>query len=87
MPIRSRGSGSENLIRKGHAMQTGRDAINHLIHKRPADHVPQADSPWGDALKKWVAQGMPANEKGEPEDAADQLRRRHYRLPSLESDR
>lgn len=52
-------------------MQTGRDAINHLIHKQPADHVPQTDSPWGDTMKKWVTQGMPVNEKGDPVDAVE----------------
>jgi len=52
-------------------MQTGRDTINHLIHKQQADYVPQMDSPWGDTLKKWVAQGLPANAKGEPGDPTD----------------
>ncbi len=52
-------------------MQTGREAINNLIHSRAADHVPGFDSPWSDTLRKWVGQGMPADEKGNPVDAAE----------------
>jgi len=52
-------------------MQSGREAIDNLIHKRRADHVPNTDGPWSDALKKWVTQGMPADDKGNPVDAVD----------------
>ncbi|MCY3024116.1 MAG: hypothetical protein NTW87_34495 [Planctomycetota bacterium] len=52
-------------------MQTGFQAIDGLMRKKPADHVPIHDSPWGDALKKWVAQGMPADEKGNAVDVVD----------------
>jgi uroporphyrinogen-III decarboxylase len=52
-------------------MQTAFEAINNLLHHRRADHVPMTDGPWGDTLKKWVTQGMPANDKGEPVDAMD----------------
>jgi uroporphyrinogen decarboxylase len=52
-------------------VQTGREAIDNLIHRRRADHVPQTDGPWSDTLRKWVTQGMPADEKGKPADAAD----------------
>jgi uroporphyrinogen decarboxylase len=52
-------------------MQTGQEAISRLLRKARPDHVPMTDSPWGDALKKWVGQGMPADEKGNAVDAAD----------------
>jgi uroporphyrinogen decarboxylase len=52
-------------------MQTGSEAVDNLIRKRRADHVPHTDGPWSDTLRKWVTQGMPANEKGEATDAAD----------------
>ncbi len=45
-------------------MQTGRDAINALFNHTPAEHIPLHDSPWGDTLRKWVTQGMPAQENG-----------------------
>jgi uroporphyrinogen decarboxylase len=51
-------------------MQSGREAIDKLIRKQRADHVPQTDGPWSDALRKWVTQGMPSDEKGEPTDPA-----------------
>ena len=52
-------------------MQSGRDAIASLLNRRPADHVHHTDSPWGDALKKWTTQGMPANDKGDAVDPVD----------------
>jgi uroporphyrinogen decarboxylase len=52
-------------------MQTAFEAIDNLLRRKPADHVPMTDGPWGDTLKKWVTQGMPANDKGEPVDAAE----------------
>ncbi|OGV62946.1 MAG: hypothetical protein A2498_05710 [Lentisphaerae bacterium RIFOXYC12_FULL_60_16] len=52
-------------------MQSGREAIDNLLRKRPVDHVPQTDSPWGDTLRKWVTQGLPANAQGEPTDSLE----------------
>jgi len=52
-------------------VQTGRDAITCLMQHKRADRVPLHDSPWGDTLKKWVAQGMPKNEKGEAVDSVE----------------
>lgn len=52
-------------------MQTGREAVANLMSRKPADHVPLHDGPWSDTLRKWVTQGMPANEKGEPVDAVE----------------
>ena len=47
-------------------MQTGREAIDNLLRGKQADHIPLHDGPWGDTLRKWVTQGMPADEKGNP---------------------
>jgi len=52
-------------------MQTARQAIDHLMRGRRADHVPIHDSPWGDTVRKWVTQGMPTDEKGNPTNAVD----------------
>lgn len=52
-------------------MQTGREAFDCVIRKKPADHVPNNDSPWGDALTKWVKQGLPTNEDGNPVDITE----------------
>ena len=52
-------------------MQSAREAVDNLLRKKPADHVPLHDSPWDDTLRKWTAQGMPKNEKGEAVDSAD----------------
>jgi uroporphyrinogen decarboxylase len=47
-------------------MQTGREVIDCLLRRKPAERVGVVDSPWGDTLKKWVTQGYPVDEKGEP---------------------
>ncbi len=52
-------------------MQSGREAIVAMFEGRQADHVPIHDSVWGDAARKWVSQGMPANEDGSPKDVGD----------------
>lgn len=52
-------------------MQTGRQAIINLLSHQPADHVPLHDGPWGDALTKWVGQGMPTDQQGKPVDSVD----------------
>lgn len=54
-------------------MQTGFEAIDHLLRGRRADHVPLHDGPWDDTLRKWVTQGMPAKDTGEPVDCVDQF--------------
>lgn len=50
-------------------MQTAREAIDGLMRGRQAELLPMHDSIWGDALQRWVKEGMPANDKGEPVDA------------------
>jgi len=52
-------------------MQTPREVIDCLLRKRPADRVGLHDSPWPDTLKKWVTQGLPTNEKGDPVESVD----------------
>lgn len=52
-------------------MQSAREAVDNVVRGKKADHVPLHDSPWGDAVTKWVTQGMPKNEKGEAVDCAD----------------
>ncbi len=52
-------------------MRDSREVIDALIHRRPASRVGLHDSPWGDALRLWVSQGMPADEEGKPVKAVD----------------
>lgn len=52
-------------------MQTGREAIDALLRKRRADHVPLHDYPWSDTLRKWTTQGMPVDAEGKPCDPVD----------------
>lgn len=49
--------------------QTGREAVDNLLRKKPADFVPMHDAPWGDTIRKWVKQGMPTGEDGKAVDA------------------
>jgi uroporphyrinogen decarboxylase len=55
-------------------MQTPREVIDALLRNKPADRVGCHDSPWTDTLRKWVGQGMPADEKGEPVNTVDHFR-------------
>ncbi len=52
-------------------MQSPREVIDSLLRKQKAERVGLLDSPWGTALKKWVTQGMPTDEKGEPANATE----------------
>ena len=52
-------------------MQNPREVIDSLLRRRKADRVGVTDGPWHDTLKKWVTQGMPADEKGNPVDTVD----------------
>jgi len=52
-------------------MQSSRDVVDALLRKQPADRVGLNDSPWGDTLEKWVTQGYPADEEGNPVGAAE----------------
>jgi len=47
-------------------MQNAREVIDALLRKKKADRVGLFDSPWGDTVQKWIKQGMPTNEKGDP---------------------
>lgn len=49
------------------------EVIDRLLRKKKADRVGVNDAPWGDTLKKWVSEGYPVNEKGEPVDPVDHL--------------
>ncbi len=45
-------------------MQTSREVIDGLLRKKPVERVGLFDSPWGETLRKWVEQGMPADDEG-----------------------
>lgn len=64
-------AGPSGALSIGDKMQTPCEVIDSLLRKKPADRVGLMDSPWGDTLKKWVKQGYPADEKGEPVNAVD----------------
>ena len=53
------------------AMQTSREVIDSLVRNRPADRVGLHDNPWGQTLRKWVEQGYPTDDKGDPVSAVD----------------
>ena len=38
------------------------------MRRQKAERVGVSDNPWGDTLRKWVGQGYPGNEKGNPAD-------------------
>jgi len=52
-------------------MQSPRDVIDSLLRGRAAERVGVHDSPWHDTLRKWVGQGMPADDDGHPVDTVD----------------
>ena len=52
-------------------MQNSREVIDSLLRKRPAERVGLHDSPWGDTLRKWTAEGYPRDAKGEPVNPVD----------------
>ena len=52
-------------------MQSPREVIDSLLRNKPADRVGLIDGPWPDTLRKWVKQGYPKDEKGEPVDFVD----------------
>ena len=52
-------------------MQRPCEVIDSLLRGDPADRVGLRDSPWHDTLRKWVAQGYPTGEDGEPVNPVD----------------
>jgi len=52
-------------------MQTSRNVIDCLIRKEPAERVGLHDNPWGQTLRKWVEQGYPTDDGGDPVSAVD----------------
>ncbi|MEI7836400.1 MAG: uroporphyrinogen decarboxylase family protein [Planctomycetota bacterium] len=46
-------------------MQTPRDVLNALIHRKKADRLGLMENPWGDTIAKWVTQGYPTNKDGQ----------------------
>lgn len=50
---------------------TSREVIDGLLRKRKVERVGLNDAPWGDTLKKWVQEGYPVDEKGEPVDPVE----------------
>jgi hypothetical protein len=52
-------------------MQSPRETIDRLMRRQKAERVGVSDNPWGDTLRKWVGQGYPRNEKGNPVDPVE----------------
>ena len=52
-------------------MQSSREVIDALFRKGRAERVGLHDSPWGDTLRKWVEQGMDADEEGKAVSPVD----------------
>jgi len=52
-------------------MQTSREVIQSLFHPNHAERVGLRDSPWHDTLIKWIDQGYPTGENGDPVKPAD----------------
>ena len=52
-------------------MRNSHEVIDCLLRRKPADRVGLHDGPWGDTLRKWVTQGMPADDKGNPVDTVE----------------
>ncbi len=52
-------------------MQTSREIIDGLLRGTPVERVGLFDAPWDFTVKKWVAEGYPAGEDGEPIDYAE----------------
>lgn len=40
-------------------MQKGREAVQALFDKKPADFVPLYDAPWSDTVTRWRGEGLP----------------------------
>jgi uroporphyrinogen decarboxylase len=52
-------------------MQTPREVIQQLFRADRPERVGLRDSPWSDTLAKWVGQGYPTDEQGNPVKPAD----------------
>jgi uroporphyrinogen decarboxylase len=52
-------------------MQTSRQVIDALLRGEHAERVGLHDGPWHDTLRKWLAQGYPADEEGKPVSPVD----------------
>ena len=48
------------------ANQTSYELVKNLVTKGPAERMGLNDHPWSDTLEKWITQGYPADESGEP---------------------
>ena len=49
-------------------MQSSKDAVDNILRKKKADFIPLHDSPWGDAMEKWLDEGYPRDKEGKPLD-------------------
>jgi uroporphyrinogen decarboxylase len=52
-------------------MWTGRQTVDGAMRRKPVGYVPVSDNPWGDTLRKWIAQGYPKDEKDKPVNPVD----------------
>ena len=70
-------------------MQNSHDVVNSLLHNKPAERVGLWDHIWDDTVKKFVAQGMPTDDHGNPVDAPthfewDMHRLEHWAIEMLD---
>lgn len=49
-------------------MQSSTDAVDCIFRNKKADFIPLYDSPWGDAMEKWLGEGYPTDKEGKPCD-------------------
>jgi len=52
-------------------MQTSFEVIDGLLRDAGAERVGLNENIWGDTLRKWATQGLPADDEGNPVSAAD----------------
>jgi uroporphyrinogen decarboxylase len=52
-------------------MQTAREVIDSLVRGRSAERVGLWESVWPDTIRRWVAEGYPTDDAGEPVDPAE----------------
>ncbi|HUW09746.1 MAG TPA: hypothetical protein VM537_08450, partial [Anaerolineae bacterium] len=52
-------------------MQTPREVVDALVRGGKAERVGLFDYPWPDTLTKWVEEGYPTNDEGQPVEPGD----------------
>ncbi len=52
-------------------MLSSRELIDTQLRGGQGDRIAVMDSPWGDTITRWVSEGYPTDDKGNPVDAVD----------------